>query len=104
MPEPAWEILGWISDAAFVLDPGGRLLYVNRQAAEFAGRPASRLIGRTVCEIFPEEWSPGFCACAQAALKEQAPVASGGSARPLVPGSTRPCIPVGGGCSPCCVM
>ena len=73
MPEPAWEILGWISDAAFVLDPGGRLLYINRRAAELAGRPASRLIGRTVCEIFPEEWSPGFCACAQAALKEQAP-------------------------------
>ncbi len=70
MLEPTGEILGWISDAAFVLDPGGRFLYINRRAAELAGRPASCLIGRTVCEIFPEEWSPGFSACAEAALKE----------------------------------
>ena len=48
MPEPAWEILGWISDAAFVLDPGGRLLYVNRRAAELAGRPpAASSAGRS---------------------------------------------------------
>ena len=73
MLEPTWEILDWISDAAFVLDPGGRFLYINRRAAELAGYPASRLIGRTVREIFPEEWSPGFSACAEAALKEQAP-------------------------------
>lgn len=81
--ESTQEILDWISDAAFVLDPGGRFLYINRPAAELAGRPASRLIGRTVCEIFPEEWSPGFCACAQAALKEQAPGSFRGFCPPL---------------------
>ena len=73
MLEPSREILDWISDAAFVLDPGGRFLYVNRRAAELAGRMAGRLIGRTVREVFPEEWSPGFSACVEAALKEQAP-------------------------------
>jgi PAS domain S-box-containing protein len=73
MPEPTREILDWISDAAFVLDPGGRFLYINRRAAELAGRPASCLIGRTIREVFPEEWSPGFSACAEAALKEQDP-------------------------------
>jgi PAS domain S-box-containing protein len=72
MPEPTREVLDWISDAAFVLDPGGRFLYINDQAAELAGHPASCLIGRMVCEVFPEEWSPGFCACVMAALKEQA--------------------------------
>jgi PAS domain S-box-containing protein len=73
IPEPTREILDWISDAAFVLDPGGRFLYINRRAAELAGRPASCLIGRTVWEIFPEEWSPGFSVRAEAALKERAP-------------------------------
>ena len=52
IPEPAREILDWISDAAFVLDARGRCLYMNRRAAEFAGRPASCLIGRTVLGDF----------------------------------------------------
>lgn len=73
MPERSREILGWISDAAFVLDPEGRCLYINCRAAELAGRPASRLIGRTVREIFPEEWMLGFSARAETALSEQAP-------------------------------
>ena len=69
----AREILDQISDAVFVLDPGRCFIYVNRRGAELAGCPASCLIGRTACEVFPEEWSPGFFACAEAALSKQAP-------------------------------
>jgi DNA-binding SARP family transcriptional activator len=73
MMEPAREILDQISDAVFVLDPGRCFIYVNRRGAELAGCPASCLIGRTACEIFPEEWSPGFFACAETALSKKAP-------------------------------
>jgi PAS domain S-box-containing protein len=62
----AREILDWISDAAFALDPGGRCMYVNRRGAELAGQPAGCLLGRMAGEIFPEQWSSGFWACAQA--------------------------------------
>ncbi|MGH3403149.1 MAG: BTAD domain-containing putative transcriptional regulator [Streptosporangiaceae bacterium] len=71
--EPTREILDWISDAAFVLDPEGRFLYVNRRGADLAGHPASEIAGRTVRAICTEERLPGFCDCAEAALREQAP-------------------------------
>ena len=53
----AREILDQISDAVFVLDPGRCFIFANRRGAELAGCPASCLVGRTACEIFPEEWS-----------------------------------------------
>lgn len=72
MLESAREVLDWISDAAFALDREGRCLYVNRRGAELAGQPAGCLVGRTVCEIFPGQWSSGFWACA-GALTGRAP-------------------------------
>ena len=39
----AREILDWISDAVFALDPEGRCLYVNGRGAELAGQPARQL-------------------------------------------------------------
>ncbi|MGH3274986.1 MAG: BTAD domain-containing putative transcriptional regulator [Streptosporangiaceae bacterium] len=71
--EPAWEIVDWISDAAFVLDPRARFLYINRRGADLAGHPASTVVGRPVREICTEEWLPGFSSCAEAALALQAP-------------------------------
>ncbi len=65
LPESTRELLDWISDAAFALDSRGRCTYVNGLGAELAGKPASCLVGRTVGEIFPEQWSAGFSACAE---------------------------------------
>jgi len=73
MLKPTREILDWISDAAFVLDPAARFLYINARGADLAGRPACRVIGRTVREVCTEDRLPGFCGWAEAALKEQAP-------------------------------
>ena len=73
----------------FVLDPGRCFIFANRRGAELAGCPASCLVGRTACEIFPEEWSWGFFACAEAALSKKAPGYFRGSTSPSVPGSTQ---------------
>lgn len=73
MPGPTREILDWISDAAFVLDPAGRVLYVNRRGADLTGQAACGVVGRPVRAICTEERLPGFCDCAEAALREQAP-------------------------------
>jgi len=70
---PTREILEWISDAAFVLDPEGRVLYVNRRGAELAGHTANGVVGRPFRAICTEERLPGFCDCAEAALREGAP-------------------------------
>ncbi|HET9973256.1 MAG TPA: BTAD domain-containing putative transcriptional regulator [Streptosporangiaceae bacterium] len=60
------EILDWISDAVFALDPEGRCMYVNERGAELTGQPAGCLVGRMAGEIFPGQWSSGFWACVQA--------------------------------------
>jgi len=40
--------------AAVTQGPTHRYTFVNRAAAEVAGRPAERLVGRTVREVYPE--------------------------------------------------
>lgn len=47
------EILESISDAFYALDPEGRLVYVNRRAEQWWGRPREALLGRPIEAVFP---------------------------------------------------
>jgi PAS domain S-box-containing protein len=55
-PAPSWVAgaLDAFSDALFVLDRDWRFLYVNRQAARDALRPAHELLGRSLWEEYPQ--------------------------------------------------
>ena len=51
------HILDNIHDAVVMLDNEWRVTYVNRAAAQFAGRPAEDLLGKSTWDIFPK--APG---------------------------------------------
>jgi PAS domain S-box-containing protein len=56
--------------------PDHRYTFVNRIAAEVAGRSANSLVGRTVREIYPE-MDPNFTAALDLAYREGRPWSSG---------------------------
>jgi PAS domain S-box-containing protein len=56
--------------------PDHRYTFVNRIAAEVAGRSATSLVGRTVREIYPE-MDPNFTAALDLAYREGRPWSSG---------------------------
>ncbi len=47
------ETLAQISDGFALIDREGRYLFVNPRLADYTGRPAAELVGRSVWEIFP---------------------------------------------------
>jgi len=49
------EIVESISDAFYALDREWRYTYVNKQAAELAGRERTELVGKNIWEEFPEK-------------------------------------------------
>ena len=57
MEIPVNHILDNIHDAVVMLDTEWRVTYVNRAAAQFAGRPAEDLLGKSTWDIFPK--APG---------------------------------------------
>ncbi len=57
MEIPVNDILDSIQDAVVMLDTDRRVTYVNRAAAQFAGRPAEELLGKSTWDIFPN--APG---------------------------------------------
>ena len=57
MEIPVNHILDNIHDAVVTLDTEWRVTYVNRVAAQFAGRPAEDLLGKSTWDIFPK--APG---------------------------------------------
>ena len=44
-------LLVGIFDCAAVIDPSRRYIYVNQEYADFVGRPASEIIGKTILEV-----------------------------------------------------
>ena len=54
---PVNQILDNIHDAVVMLDTEWRVTYVNRAAAQFAGRPVEDLLGKSTWDIFPK--APG---------------------------------------------
>ncbi len=57
---PVEQVLENIHDAVVVLDAEWRVTYLNRAAAQFAGRPASDLIGKSTWDIFPNAFGNAF--------------------------------------------
>ena len=54
MEIPVNHVLDNIHDAVVALDNEWRVTYVNRAAAQFAGRPAEDLLGKSTWDIFPK--------------------------------------------------
>ena len=54
MEIPANRILDSIHDAVVTLDTEWRVTYLNRAAAQFAGRSIEELLGRSTWDIFPQ--------------------------------------------------
>ena len=53
MEIPGNQILDNIHDAVVTLDTEWRVTYLNRAAAQFAGRPVEELLGKSTWDIFP---------------------------------------------------
>ena len=51
--ELAWEILEACPDAVELFDPGGTILYVNKTAAQWHGKPAGQLVGTNIWSLYP---------------------------------------------------
>src|SRR5215467_14555139 len=57
---PVTQVLDHLHDAVVVLDAEWRVTYLNRAAAQFAGRPLGELFGKSTWEIFPHAFGNAF--------------------------------------------
>ena len=60
MEIPFNQILDNIHDAVVTLDTEWRVTYLNRAAAQFAGRPVEELLGKSTWDIFPHAFGNVF--------------------------------------------
>jgi PAS domain S-box-containing protein len=64
------SILESISDGFLAIDRDWRLTYVNRVAARMLGEEPERLIGRTICDVYPGVVDSAFAPVIRAAMEE----------------------------------
>jgi signal transduction histidine kinase len=72
--EPLREILDESDEAFVALDTGWNYVFVNRRAAELAGRPARDLEGRQIWAEFPAAVGSNFYLQCHRAMTEQRPI------------------------------
>ena len=63
-----WAVLEDIPARVSLIDGSRKHVYVNRQYAEFVGRPAPEIVGKTVAEIYGDDEDARLLPFAEAAL------------------------------------
>ncbi len=71
---PAAEILDCIADPVAAFDRQFRFLYLNRRATEVLGKRKEEVIGKSMIELFPADWTAEFREVCERAWSEGKPM------------------------------